>query len=114
MQELIYTWVTPGDEIAVGHRMVEFAIETFDTEARTGNIFGRDAARTLRELRVLITQVSMGSSSNPGSSAEPMQLSRTGHNIQQGSNSGPAHAAVLGDLIRTLDDGWMLGHPNQL
>ncbi|KAH8172329.1 fungal specific transcription factor domain-containing protein [Sarocladium implicatum] len=113
MQELAYTWAMPQDELATGHRMVDFAIETLDADARTGSSFGRDGSHTLRELRLLITQISLGAQSTPGSSAEQMHLSRTGPSIRQ-DNSDPTHAAVLGDLIRTLDDGWMLGHPNQL
>jgi hypothetical protein len=57
LQELVYASMMQPEELTAGTRMVDFVIERFEEEARLGSSYGRDNARTLRELRSLVMRI---------------------------------------------------------
>lgn len=113
MQELVYNWVMTQDEIATGHRMVDFAIETLDNEARIGNLLGRDGSQTLRELRHLMTRVTLGPQGQGLSTSDQFHFSPTDNAVPRDtSQAGGTQIAAWSELIGTIDDGWLLGQGN--
>lgn len=114
MQELVYNWVMTQDEIATGHRMVDFVLETFDAEARMGNLVGRDGSQTLRELRLLLHRVSLAQHAPAVSSSDHLSFAHTGLSGRYGS-AATAYPDVeaWGGLMRTVDDSWLMGQPHR-
>ena len=113
LQELVYGNNLSSDEAATGNRMIDFVVDVFDQEARLGNHYGRDGARALRQLRVLVMHMSPSYSSS-----DILRAIDTPDLFGMGGGSAPGQplpeagqgSFLYNDLMTAIEDDWQIGH----